>query len=164
MKLNSKTYSGILLILMISMMIPGQVQAHTSDKNNDSLLVSITKAVYIDLDLDGQSDDILTEFDIATPAGEWNIYLTIIFCELILPSGYAFYFFTFVKGDYAIIETSLGWFNCAVEEGWYLIRVHALALGPDAPNYDCGETLFDPPDGGIVGPPEIAIINQTIIE
>ena len=160
MKHTPKIYTGILMILMISLMLPGQVQACTND--NDSLLVTITRAEYTDLDLDNRSDDILTNFDITTPVGEWDISLTIIFCELILPSGYAFYFITIIQGDYTKIEISLGWFNCAIEEGWYLIRVHALSVGPNAPSYGYGETLFDPPDGGNPGDPEIDILNTTI--
>lgn len=160
MKLTSKTCMSILLVLMISMMLPGQVQASTED--NDSLLVSITRAEYLDLDLDERSDDILTEFDIEIPSGEWDICMTIIFCELILPSGHTFYFITSIHGDYIKIETSLGWYNCAIEEGWYLIRVHAMTAGPNAPGYGYGETLFDPPEDGNPGSPVVDILNQTI--
>ena len=157
MKTISKRILTIVIALMVLSFFTGEVQA-TSYDDDDSLIVSIESADYLDLDADQMEDDILTEFRITVPTGNWNFRYTYIYCELVLPSGYYFNCMILLIGTYNSVSLSLGWYNCAIESGWYTFSLWAWGEGHDAPNLGYDSVIFDPPTPGDEGDPFIDII------
>ncbi|MGY5880069.1 MAG: hypothetical protein RTV31_07445 [Candidatus Thorarchaeota archaeon] len=158
MKPISKRILTIVLAMMVLSFFTGEVQAADYGDSGDSLIVSIESADYLDLDGDQMEDDILTEFTIAVPAGNWNFYYTYIYCELVLPSGYYFNCLILLIGTYNSVSIDLAWYNTAIESGWYDFTLWAWCSGFDAPDLGWDTVTFDPPTPGDEGIPEIAII------
>lgn len=158
MKPISKRLLTIIVALMVLSFFTGEVQASDYSDNDDSLMVSIESADYLDLDGDQIEDDIFTEFTIAVPSGDWKFDRTFVYCELVLPSGYYFNCLILMIGTYSSVTLTLGWYNTAIESGWYTIAVWAWGYGPDAPDMGLDSLVFDPPTEGEPGIPYIAII------
>ncbi|TFH03606.1 MAG: hypothetical protein E4H14_16425 [Candidatus Thorarchaeota archaeon] len=163
MKPISKRILTVILAMMILSLFVGEVQATDYDANKDSLIVSIESADYLDLDGDQIEDDILTEFTITVPKGNWEFVRTFVYCELVLPSGYYFNCLFLMIGSYNSVTLTLGWYNTAIESGWYTFEVYAWGSGPDAPDLGYDSVIFDPPTEEIPGPPSINII-QIVVE
>jgi hypothetical protein len=92
---------------------------------NDKRMIVITDAFYCDLDGDGLTDDVQTEFIVYSPTGDievmrmdFNFYLT-------LPSGKTFLIKFRVIEELDILPIVLKWYNVAEEEGWYLFTLDA---------------------------------------
>jgi hypothetical protein len=150
----------ITLTLMVMSLMTGNAQAAGCD-DEDSLMVSIESADYLDLDADQVEDDILTEFTIRIPDGDWSFGVTYIWCEVELPSGLTFVCELLVIGTYSSLGLTLGWYNTAIESGWYTFRVYADTFGNNAPDPGWDTLVFDPPTDGDTGPPLIEIIEVT---
>ncbi|MGY5875460.1 MAG: hypothetical protein RTU30_06925 [Candidatus Thorarchaeota archaeon] len=160
MKPSSRPLMIILVALMVITLSIGNVEA---SPNDDALQVDITTATYLDLDDDSAEDDVITAFSIDVPTGDWDIGMTFIYCYLELPSGLAFDAFLMLRGDFSSVTVTLGWYNTAIESGWYYFGVYAWSLGSDVPDSGFSEIIFDPPTDGVPGDPVIHIINSTII-
>jgi hypothetical protein len=118
------------------------------------------------LDLQGYQieDDILTEFKITVPQGDWDFHYTYIYCELVLPSGSYFNCMILLIGTYNSVSISLAWYNCALESGWYSFSLWAWGEGHNAPDVGYDSVIFDPPtDGNPALPPSIDIA-EIIVE
>lgn len=163
MKTISKRILTIILAFMVLSLFVGEVQATGDVYSGDSLIVSIESADYLDLDGDQIEDDILTEFSISVPKGDWVFVRTYVYCELVLPSGNYFNCLILLIGTYNSVTLTLGWFNTAIEPGWYDFTVWAWGSGPDAPDLGSDWVVFDPPEtgGGPAPPPSIEIIEIT---
>ena len=161
MKPISRRILTIILAFMVLSLFVGEVQAYGEDENDDSLIVSIESAGYLDLDNDQIEDDILTEFTITVPPGNWYFAHTYVYCELVLPSGYYFNCLILVIGTYSSFTLTLGWYNTAIEPGWYTFYLNAWGSGPYAPDMGTDSLVFDPPTKGDEGPPSIEIIQIT---
>ena len=158
MKPISKKLLTIILAFMVLSLFVGEVRAD-DDKSDDSLIVSIESADYLDLDEDQIEDDIIIEFTIEIPRGDWDFHHTFVYCELTLPSGYYFQGLILISGTYSSLSITLGWYDTAIESGWYTIDIWACGLGPDAPDLGHDSLIFDPPtDGNPSSPPLIEII------
>ena len=158
MKAISKRILTIILALMVLSFFTGEVRATSYDENDDSLIVSIESADYLDLDGDQIEDDILTEFTITVPTGDWNFARTYVYCEIVLPSGYYFNCLILMIGTYNSVTVTLGWYNTAIESGWYTFSLWAWGYGHDAPGMGSDSLVFDPPTEGEPAPPSIEII------
>ncbi|MGY5871904.1 MAG: hypothetical protein RTV72_06655 [Candidatus Thorarchaeota archaeon] len=158
MKPISKSILTVILTMLVLSFFTGGVAATDYDDDDDSLIVSIESADYLDLDGDQLEDDILTEFTIAVPKGDWQFSRTFVYCELVLPSGYYFNFLIILIGSYNSVAITVGWYNTAIESGWYDFAVWSLGLGPKAPSLGFDWVTFDPPTEGEPGTPSIEII------
>ncbi|MHA1769258.1 MAG: hypothetical protein ACTSV3_05340 [Candidatus Thorarchaeota archaeon] len=158
-----KPMKPLVLATVVAMVIvslfTGGVQATTAGDDNDSLVVSIDSATYLDLDGDLAEDDILTVFTISVPHGDWVFQITYAYCRLVLPSGSYFECTILIVGTYSTITIGLGWYNTAVESGWYHFGLYAWANGPYAPGPGVCTTSFDPPTEGNPGPPVVEIVD-----
>ena len=160
MKPISKRLLTILLALMVLSFFVGEVQAAGYEDEDDSLIVSIESADYLDLDGDLLEDDIITEFTISVPIGDWEFDRTYVYCEIILPSGIYFNCILLVIGTYSSFTLTLGWYNTALESGWYTFNLFAWGRGDDAPEMRTDSLVFDPPTDGLPAlPPSIEIID-----
>ena len=160
MKPISKRLLTILLALMVLSFFVGEVQAAGYEDEDDSLIVSIESADYLDLDGDLLEDDIITEFTISVPKGDWEFDKTYVYCEIILPSGTYFNCILLVIGTYSSFTLTLGWYNTALESGWYTFNLFAWGRGDDAPEMGTDSLVFDPPTDGLPAlPPSIEIID-----
>ncbi|TFH00563.1 MAG: hypothetical protein E4H14_19525 [Candidatus Thorarchaeota archaeon] len=160
MKAISKRILTIILAMMVLSLFVGEVQATNYNENDDSLIVSIESADYLDLDGDQLEDDILTEFTITVPQGDWDFRYTYIYCELVLPSGYYFNCLILMIGTYNSVTLTLGWYNTAIESGWYTFSLWAWGYGHVAPGLGSDSIVFDPPTEGDPGLPFIEIIQM----
>ena len=158
MKPISLRILSIILAFMVLAFFIGEVQATNNDDDDDSLMVSIESADYLDLDGDQIEDDILTEFTVAVPQGDWDFERTYVYCELVLPSGYYFNCLILVIGTYSSFTLTLGWYNTAIESGWYTFFLGAWGSGDDAPGLGTDSLVFDPPTKGDPGTSTIEII------
>jgi len=158
MKPISKRIITVILALMVLSFFTGEVAATDYGGSNDSLMVSIESADYLDLDGDQIENDILTEFTITVPQGEWEFLHTYIYCELVLPSGCYFNCLILLIGTYSSVSLSLAWYNTAIESGWYSFSLWACGYGTNAPETGYNTIQFDPPTEGEPGMPSIAII------
>jgi len=149
----------VILAIMVLSLFTGEVQATDYGDTGDSLMVSIESADYLDLDGDQIEDDILTEFTVAVPQGDWDFERTYVYCELVLPSGYYFNCLILVIGTYSSFTLTLGWYNAAIESGWYTFVLGAWGSGHDAPGLGTDSLVFDPPTKGDPGTPTIEIID-----
>jgi hypothetical protein len=148
------------MAIMVLSLFTGEVQATDSDGTGDSLIVSIESADYLDLDGDQIEDDILTEFTITVPEGNWVFDRTYVYCELVLPSGYYFNCLILIIGNYNSVTLSMGWYNTAIESGWYTFSLCSWGYGRYSPDIGSDTIVFDPPTEGGPGspPPSIEII------
>jgi hypothetical protein len=158
MKPISKRILTVILALMVLSFFTGEVTAKDYSSSGDSLMVSIESADYLDLDGDQMENDILTEFTITVPQGDWDFHYTYIYCELVLPSGNYFNCMILLIGTYNSVTLCLGWYNCALESGWYTFSLWSWGDGRDAPNLGHDSVVFDPPTPGNEGDPFIDII------
>ncbi|MFW9786927.1 MAG: hypothetical protein ACFFE2_11940 [Candidatus Thorarchaeota archaeon] len=153
----------VTVTLMMLSLFAGPVHAHGDDNDDASLMVSIESADYLALDADQIENDIITEFTITLPDGEWSFGMTYIYCEIELPSGLTFYCEIVAIGSYNTLGLVLGWHNTAIETGWYTFRVFARVYGNHVPDSGYDSFAFDPPTDGDPAPPVIEII-EVIIE
>lgn len=158
MKPISKRLLTVILALMVLSFFTGEVQATDYDDSNDSLIVSIESADYLDLDGDQMEDDIITVFTLEVPDGDWEFHRTLIYCKLVLPSGYYFSCVILVYGTYNRFTLTLGWYNTAIEAGWYSFALCAYGIGYNPPEPGFDSIIFDPPTAGEPGSPVIEII------
>lgn len=158
MKPISKRILTIILAMMVLSFFTGKVQATNYDESDDSLIVSIESADYLDLEGDQIENDILTEFMITVPSGYWSFQTTYIYCELVLPSGYYFNCMILLIGTYNSVSIDLAWYNTAVESGWYDFTVWSWGVGRNAPDLGWDTVAFDPPGPGGPDIPGIEII------
>lgn len=152
---------ALALAMMVFSLFTGGVQATGGMGEDDALVVSIESAEYLDLDGDQIEDDILTEFTIAVPEGDWEFRHTYIYCLLELPSGYYFECALLAIGTYQWVTITLAWYNTAIEAGWYVFTTCAWALGEYAPDPGIASMVFDPPTEGNPAPPVIEIVCVT---
>lgn len=113
--------------------------------------LQITNGTYLDLDLDGYEDDIITEFTVYSPTGlnatirlDYEFYLT-------LPSGKTFYMTYKTVETFIDLPTDVHWYNTAEEAGDYTFTLKAWIRGTDIAgnkfNIRVIESLiFDPPE------------------
>ena len=131
------------------------------------LLVIIDHAYYDDYDNDGEEDDVITEYRIFVLENHdcnddyryERAYHIWAYTTLKLPSGlsYTYYFdFTTVEG----VEITQVWIDGAQEEGWYTFSIYADGYDEDVKG-DYERIVFDPPGGGLPGPPSI---DMTIVQ
>ena len=149
---------ALALAMMVLSLVTGGVQATSDLSDDDTLVVSIESADYMDLDGDLIEDDILTEFTIRVPEGDWQFRHTYIYCLLELPSGYYFECALLAIGTYEWVTITLAWYNTAIESGWYTFTTCAWAIGENAPDPGVASTIFDPPTEGNPAPPVIEIV------
>jgi hypothetical protein len=164
MKPISLRILSIILAFMVLAYFTGEVQATNYGDDEDSLMVSIESADYLDLDGDQIEDDILTEFTITVPEGDWDFSRTYAYCELVLPSGYYFGCLILMIGTYNSVTLTLGWYNTAIESGWYTFSIFAWGTGNNAPEMGMDSVIFDPPTEGNPGPPPSIEIIEIIAE
>ena len=161
MKPSSRILLTSLVALMVFSLCVGNAEA-TGDNEVDSWQVDIRSALYLDLDSDMMEDDVLTEYALTVPDGDWRFYVTCIYSRLTLPSGQYFEHRLLVIGQFSTLGITLGWYNTATESGWYTYEVYAWSYGADTPESGCDDILFDPPTGGDPGVPIVDILNVTI--
>jgi hypothetical protein len=148
----------IVAAIMLSFLTGNAQAADTRDKAN-SLSVSIQSASYLDLDNDMIEDDILTVFTLDVSDGAWMSQWTLISMELELPSGYTFGCNLLVIGYYSRLCLTLGWYNTAIEAGWYTFSVSACMLGANTHTSSYDSMVFDPPTEGGPGSPVLEVIS-----
>jgi hypothetical protein len=160
MKPISKSILVVITAMMLFSLFIGDVQATDYGDAGNSLIVSIESADYLDLDGDQIEDDILTEFTITVPDGNWIFDMTYVYCELVLPSGYYFNCLLLIIGNYNSVTLTLGWYNTAIESGWYTFSLYSWGYGYYAPEMGSDSIIFDPPTEGGPGspPPSIEVI------
>ena len=158
MKPISKRILTVIVALMVLSFFTGEVQAADYGDTDDSLMVSIESADYLDLDGDQMDDDIFTEFTIAVPEGDWDFDYTYIYCKLVLPSGNYFHCLFLMIGSYNSVTITLAWYNTALESGWYTFSLWVWGCGPNAPEMGYDTLDFDPPEVGDPGIPSVEII------
>ncbi len=161
MKPSSRPLILLLVALMVITLSIGNVEATSND---GTLQVDITTATYLDLDNDSAEDDVITTFSIQVPNGDWDIGMTFIYCYLELPSGMAFDALLMLRGDFSTLTVTMGWYNTALESGWYYFGVYAWSYGNDVPDSGLDEIIFDPPTDGVPGDPVIHLLNATITQ
>ncbi len=159
MKPISKRLFSIILALMVFSLITGEVQAADNGGWDDSLVVSVESADYMDLDNDLVDDDILTEFSITVPSGDWDFQHTYVYCELVLPSGCYYNCLILLIGTYSSVTISLAWYNTATESGWYTFTLWSWGEGFNAPDLGSDSVVFDPPTEKVPGLPGLEIID-----
>ncbi len=126
--------------------------AYNISSTSDSTDARVIFAHYLDLDNDGNSDDILTITYIHVPY-DYQVVFANITSTLTLPSGQTFIYDLDYTGDFTYMILFVFWYNTALESGWYEIDVDILI------HYDGGvlhlttSRVFDPPEGGDPGPP-----------
>jgi hypothetical protein len=159
MKPIGKRLFSLILALMVLSLFTGEVQAADYGGWGDSLIVSVESADYTDLDNDLVEDDILTEFSISVPYGDWNFQHTYIYCELVMPSGNYFNCLLLLIGSYNSVTISLAWYNTASESGWYTFSLWSWGEGFNAPDLGYDSVVFDPPTEELPGLPTLEIID-----
>ena len=158
MRRAKQTALALVLAMMVLSFLTGGVQATGDQGEDDALVVSIESAGYLDLDGDQIEDDILTEFTISVPKGDWEFRHTYIYCLLELPSGYFFECALLAIGTYEWVTITLAWYNTAIEAGWYVFTTCAWALGENTPGPGGASIVFDPPTEGNPAPPVIEVV------
>jgi len=133
------------------------------DDNKIKLLVIIDRAYYDDFDDDGEEDDVIIEYrifvlDYSDYDDDWGYERTYhiwAYTTLTLPSGLRYtYFFDFatVEG----VEITQVWIDGAQEEGWYKFSIYTDGYDDNVKG-DYERIVFDPPGGGLPGPPSIVM-------
>jgi hypothetical protein len=158
MKPASRRIFSVVLVLMVLALVTVEARADSDQGEDDSLMVSIESADYLDFDGDGVEDDIIVEYEIEVPNGNWYFSRTDIYCVLELPSGDYFDCLIIVIGKYNSLKITMVWYNTAIESGWYTFSVYAFAYGYHAPEPGGDSYVFDPPTPKEPGTPVIDII------
>jgi hypothetical protein len=126
-------------------------------------VLEIIAAYYTNLDTDGLTDDIFTNFLYCSPNGDWAYLQGKIYMYLTLPSGLTYYTSVRYQGIVDEVSIIMEWYNAATESGWYLFEVYISAYGFDSDgNYIntiyYSSMWFDPPDVGNPGASPFGII------
>jgi hypothetical protein len=160
MKSQRRIIFSTLVVLMVFSLFVGPTNA-ISD-NEESWQVDIVDAEYLDLDSDMAEDDVRTKFEVEVPSGEWTVRYTYIYAQLTLPSGYYFDYSILVVGEFSKLTLTLGWYNSAIESGWYSFRVDVFSFGGNTPDSGYDSVLFDPPTDGDPDVPLVEILDATV--
>ncbi len=149
---------ALLLFLACGMLPTGVVAAPIGGSSDTGVLVDIRQATYLSLEPDGVRDDVITEFRVEA-SRTLMFQLSYLYCFLELPSGRTYLYILKVIGTYSQLVLTLGWIDVASESGWYTFYIYAEIVEQFHSHWGYDETYFDPPDGGIPGPPLVQIIS-----
>ena len=147
-----------LLLLLACGMLPTGVAAAPNDGGETGVQVDITRATYLSLEADGVADDIVTDFRVATSRA-LVFQVSYLYCFLELPSGLTYVYVLKVIGTYSQLVLTLGWIDVASESGWYTFYIYAEIAEPHHSHWGYDDVYFDPPDGGIPGPPLVQVMS-----
>ena len=113
-------------------------------------VAEVTHACYLDVDDDGQEDDLLSEFTIRSPTGRYAYNDVIAYLYMELPSGKTLMMTFQIVEFFTELPVSVEWHNSATEPGWYTFYIVLDLYSYDIYGYESWDIygdylVFDPP-------------------